>query len=509
MAAPLKTVTKALSKAVTGQTIILRAGTYHESNLITKEVTIQAYPNEAVYFDGSVPVTTWAKSGAGWVSAGWTNQFDHSASFSKGSDAGGFVNPAYPMAAYPDQVFADGTQLTQVAANPGVGQFSVDYTATTITVGSDPTGTAIRASNLAQAFIVSAPNVTLRGFGVQRYGNSLATGAAIYMARPNDRVQNVVMTDIATVGMTMYKGNDTIDHVTIIGAGMLGILSNQADGLAVTNSIVTRSNSQHFNTEPASAAIKLSRSRNVTISNNELSDGYDALGIWTDESVVGFTIVGNTVRDNGTAANIETELSDTGIIANNLVSGSDRGVYIFDTANVKVFNNTFTGNSRGSVFISQDFRRETTPGNNHDPRQPLPDPTCPWIVNNITIANNLFAFNGGAYGFQIYALDKSTNIAARSMNITTNGNIFHTRSTSTDSMIGWGGSDNNTVTKYETPAAFNASTGNTGTNLQDPTGSTVASMTRTALTATNQVPLTADIANAIGVTTGTRHTGTF
>ena len=183
--------------------------------------------------------------------------------------------------------------------------------------------------------------------------------------------------------------------------------------------------------------------------------------MWLDESVVDFQIVGNGVADNGTT-NINVELSDTGIIADNLVYGAEHGVFVFDTGNVKIYNNRFSGNSRGSVFLSQDFRRESTAGNNHDPRQPIPDPTCPWLVRNIVVANNVFGWNGGRYGFQFYVLDKDTNIPASSMNIVVTGNLFHTRVGSTDTMVAWGGNDNHTLHRTR-PRSSEAASGSTGT----------------------------------------------
>ena len=43
----------------------------------------------AVWFDGSVPVTTWTQQGSTWVHSGWTAQFDHSASFTTGHISAG------------------------------------------------------------------------------------------------------------------------------------------------------------------------------------------------------------------------------------------------------------------------------------------------------------------------------------------------------------------------------------------------------------------------------------
>ena len=92
-----------------GQTIVLRAGTFHESVVVNKDVTIQSYPHEAAWLDGSSLVTGWARSGSSWKVGGWTTKFDSSPSYTRGSSGStaagwSFINPSYPMAAHPDQV---------------------------------------------------------------------------------------------------------------------------------------------------------------------------------------------------------------------------------------------------------------------------------------------------------------------------------------------------------------------------------------------------------------------
>ncbi len=514
---PLRTIATAVSRAAAGQTIVLRGGVYHEGGIFISDakigLTIQAYPAEAVWMDGAVPVTNWVASGSVFKAGGWMAQFDHSASFETGSDAGGFVNSAYPMAAWPDQLFVDGVQQQQVAANGsiGAGQFAVDYASHTLIMGSSPGGHTVEATNLANTFVVSAADVTMRGFGIRRYATSLPTSGTVYMARPGDTLQNMVFTDIAAQSISMYAGAMTVDHVTVLRSGLLGISGTQADGSTVTNSVVRYSNTEHFNPAPSAAAIKITCSRHIKIADNVLTDNTWVAGVWLDQSVVDFTITGNQLSGNGggnMAGNILAELSDTGIIANNTISGGDTGVEIYDSGNIKVFNNTISGSSRGSVFLTQDERRETTPGIPHDPRQPVPDPTCPWLIRNVTISNNVFGWNGGAYGFQVYALDKATHIPASAMNLVVTGNMFHSTDNRTDPMVGWGGSDNVTVTRYNTPDALNNGLGKSWSNGQAGAGLTAAQVLAAAPAGLG-VPLPADVAAAVGQPTGVVHMGAF
>jgi parallel beta-helix repeat protein len=500
-AQPLRTVLAAVRAASSGQTIVLRAGTYHENIFVTdgKRLTIQNYPDEAVWFDGSIPVTNWTRQGSTWVSTGWTAHFDHSASFTFGSDAGGFVNQTYPMAAWPDQMFVDGDPIAQVGAGvtPGAGQFAVDYQAQTLTIGSDPTGHSIRASDLQQAFVV-AGTVTLRGFGVRRYATSLPQIGTIFFGGThggNDVVQNVVIYDNATQGLGIGVPNCVIDHVTTNRNGMTGMMANQADNLTIQNSVLDRNNTEHFNSSPSAGGMKIGRTNGVVIRNNEVEDNLGINGIWTDISVSNFKIVGNTVTGNAGPYGIITELSDTGIVADNTISGAKYGYTAFDTGNVKVYNNTLSNNTVWDIGASQDERRNTDPATKA---------SIPWLVRNITVSNNLY---GSAGSFQFYALDKATHIAASTMNITVDGNAFPGNTHAV--MVGWGGSDNSTVTYYRSPSALDAGLHVSWTNVLLDAGSSDLKGFANSSADDVAVPLPADVASAIGVPAGTKHIGTF
>jgi parallel beta-helix repeat protein len=507
--APLQTVQAAVNKAVTSQTIVLRAGTYHQSVIVNKTgLTIQAYPNEAVWFDGSSQVSGWTAQGTTWVHSGWTNQFDHSSSFSTGSNNSTFINPAYPMAAWPDQSFLDGANLAQVSSSSvvGAGQFSVNYTAQTLTVGSNPAGHVLRSSDLIKAFTITAANVTLQGFGVRRYGNALPQMGAVLLYGTSDTIRNLVVSDNATQGVSMAHSYHVVDHVTANGNGMTGMHANQADGSVIKNSVVAGNNSEHFNASPSAGGMKITRTNGFTISNN-LADGNFATGIWLDESVRNFKIVNNT--SSGNTKGMTIELCDTGIIANNDLIGGSMSIWILDSGNIKVFNNRVSNNTSKAIRLSQDARRQAADGAvGRDPRMPVPDPTCPWLTRNITVSNNVFGRQGA---YQLFALDEQTNIPADDMNIVVDGNLFATKTISTEaSMLGWGGNDNHTVTVYLTPAALNAAKGKSWTNLQRVSTGTIAELQASVSGSMSAaVPIPSDVAAAIGVSTGTEWIGTF
>lgn len=500
---PVRTVMKAVSRARPGQTIVLFAGLYHEQvDISDNSIRIQPFPGAAVWFDGSVPVAGWARTKVGWVHQGWTASFDHTASFrAGGDDPAAFVSPKRPMAAWPDQVFFDGRQLSQVAVGDHLGgkNFSVDYVAHSLTVGSDPAGHEVRASDLSQAFVVTGKHVVLQGFGVRRYATALSKIGTVRMVSGNGVARDLVIIDNATQGLSFRGPNNLAVNVSATGNGMTGIHGNQADGLVVRNCRLDDNNSQGFNPSPAAAGMKVTRSHGVSVSGTEVMHNA-AVGIWLDESVTQFHVVNNRV--GGNLDGIQVEISDTGVIAGNRVWSARRGLYLFDTGNVSVYNNSFHGLSVGSVFLSQDGRRQSNEGDpGHDPRSPIPDPNCAWLLRNVAIANNEFAQRPSPASFDVYVLDKKTHIGADAMKVSITGNVFRERTDQVNPLrIGWGGTDNASISDYRSipqMLAKNADWRNTVTfgfqRRADPLG----------------IPLPGLVAAALHQAVGTRHVGPF
>jgi len=505
-ATPLKTIQAAINKAAAGKTIVVRAGVYHQMLSIPaakSSLTIQSYPNEAVWIDGSSVVTGWVKSGTKWVKSGWTKTFDHSISFTAGKNDMSFINPAYPVAAHPDQVFINGAAQQQVASAAAVvaGTFAVDYAAHTITIGTDPTGKELRASDLEQAISILGVHTTLRGIGVRRFGNAIWKMGAVRAAVDYATFTDVVIADNASVGLYVGGAHSVFDHVTVTRSGLLGLHSNHADYMTIKNSTLTFNNTEHFNGTPASSGMKLTRSRHLVIANNDVS-GNGGGGIWLDESVVDFKIVNNRAVNNSTS-NIEAELSEAGIISGNVAMGGNEGILLYNTGNVKVYNNAVGANRIQDINLSQNQRRQATTPVGRDPRQPVPDPTNPWILRNISIANNII---GGGGTHMVWVIDKATKVPADNMNVVITSNLFSKKTGATPRMLAWGQA-NGTVVYYDTVAAIKARKP-TFNNAETATSMLAAQMTGDAAAkAAMAVALPAEVAAAMAQTAGVKKIG--
>jgi parallel beta-helix repeat protein len=504
---PYRTLAAALANAGAGTTIVLRAGSYNESVTVDEDdITIQNYPGEAVWLDGSVPVGNWSKSGSTWVASGWTAEFDRSTSQTRGDTSTRLIRPEYPLASWPDQVFVNGTQLTQVSSAGAVtaGTFYVSYSSNTLTIGSDPSGKNVVSSNKSRAIRVNSKDVTIQGIGIRRYGTSMPDGATLLMYNTGATVKNVEISDNATIGLSISNNNAVVDNVTVVRNGQLGVGANAAYNFKMSDSIVSDNNTQHFKDAPVSGGIKMTRSRGIMLNNNEISRNISA-GFWCDESCYDINVLNNTVADN-TTAGVQLEISEKAVVANNLFTGNGNAVQIMNTGNVRIFNNEIGGYTYYGIRLNQDTRRNAnTSTTGHDPRQPNPDPTMPWYLHDIVASNNVISASGRS---QFYGVDPLTGQSLDAIRVTINGNLFNAYTGSGARMVGWGQA-NGSVVYYDNPDALAAAKNSGWKN---------AAMGQQSLTSMQSakggynsiaVGLPSDVASLLGQSSGSKNMGRY
>ncbi len=489
---PYRSVATAIAKASAGATVVLRGGTYHEQVVVDRALTIQNYPGEVVWFDGSTQLTSWTKSGSTWIATGWTATHSHT----MGGEASRYVDSDNPMANYPDMVFVNGTGLKQVASASSVtsGTFYVSESYDKLVIGSDPNGQEVRASDLEQAIKVTVKGVTLQGFGVRRYATPYESRGAILSDPPNGVFRDLVVSDNATIGIAASNSSKVLDHLVVERNGLLGIGSDKGGGLSLTNSIVKDNNNEDFKTEPVAGGVKITSATDPIIANNEISDSVDANGLWLDVKTSGATIVSNSLVNNG-IAQLEYEISKDATIANNVAIGGEMGILVFDSENVRMFNNEVGGQRLFGMKVAQDERYQT-----------LSDSSFSLRSRNLVYSNNVF---GCGKAFQFYALDGVTGISADKMNITINGNLFSKRVVTSDpTMVAWGKGDKVTLERYETPAALAAAKNPAWQNAQNTSCAALSDMDDViGVSQGVAVGLPSDIAAALGVSSGYKRVG--
>lgn len=516
-AAPLRTITRALSVAATGGTIVLRGGSYNETVQIFKRVTIQSYPGESVWLDGTTPVTGWVKDGANWRKDGWSVRFDHSPTYTKGAADGtgdwGNLDPAVPMAAHPDQVWIGNTRLTQVKSKTQVasGKFYLDEGTSKLYVGSDPGAGAV-ASNLQYAINVRADDVTIRGIGIRRYGTSVWQMGSVTLERPGATLENVIISESATTGLSAISGRVTLTKVTAQNNGMLGIHANTADNIRMSSILVRNNNTELFHVGPMAGGLKITKSRGVTVTNSSFVDN-NGHGFWEDQSVYNSIFASNDFLRN-TGYGLFLEISAKAIVVDSLIMNNKReGLLINNFANAQVWNNTIIGNGR-PIWLAQDSRRNTKKSDPAvDQRVPWPDPEMPWQIDYVTLGNNVLG-NPKSGNALLVAEDYTYSETAEQMHIVTNGNVYNRASTSAPSWLSIWSRGKAGANTFTTLASMKSTTGQearsreyTGASVVDANGVLSSSVANEA--SAIALPLPAAVAAAIGRPAGSTTLGAW
>lgn len=522
LAAPLRTIGAAIARASQGGTVVLRGGTYHEEVTIpvNKPLTVQAYPNEAVWLDGSRQVSNFVPSGKVYAAAGWTPTFDSSPTYQWGKPGtehgGSFVDPAYPMASHPDQVWIDNAAQKQVGslAEVTAGTFYVDYAAKKLYLGTNPAGKTVRASALAKAMSVRAENSVVRGIGIRRFATSVPHMGAVTVEKTGVVFENVSITDNSTTGIAVGAGRVTLRNVTSARNGLMGVSVVYADGLTVTGLDASGNNVERFKTAPVAGGMKVGRTRGVSVKQSTFRNNAGT-GLWLDESVYNADLSGNAMTGNashGVSAEISAKVR---LVDNVIADNRNFGVKVNNTSEVEIWNNTFSGNGR-QINVVQDKRRasnQSTPG--HDPRQPFPDRTMTWVNGPVTVRNNIIASTSAAGNCLLCVEDYSREFTAEQLRVTAQGNVYHRVNAQQPGWaVVWSGGKSN-ARVYTGIAAFRAATGQEKTHLEitGPSplapGTLIANRTVQDQAGAVAVPLPAPIAGLAGQPTGARHLGAF
>ncbi|MFT3942578.1 MAG: right-handed parallel beta-helix repeat-containing protein [Ancrocorticia sp.] len=497
---PYGSLAKALSVAPTGSTIVLRGGTYHESVTVPfyRKLTIQPYPGEAVWLDGAETFSSWAQSGSAWRTK-WTYDFDNRVSHTVGKHEEWFVNPAYPASRYPEQVWIDGRKLTQVLSLSQVreGTFFVDGTNDWLYIGTNPSGKKVEASTLQQALKIQGEGTTVRGIGVKRYAAHLALMGTVSSQVANIRLENMVITDNSMVGLSGWNPNQVWNKLTVTNNGLLGIGAGNADGLKITNSLVSGNNSERFNTEPVAGGIKITRSKNVSVTGTVAERNIASTGIWFDEWNQGVVAANNVSVDNGQYG-IEVEVSDNAVVAGNyLLRNGGAGIYVLGTSNASVWNNSITGEAGRPIYNYQDNRK----GSRTD---------VPIDLRNLSIKNNVVNLGTNNCPYLIDdSLDK-LHWTDKEFNFQSNGNVF--RKSSTNSNIACMAVGPQHVVGIKTHAELIAGGQEKQSVVFDggaPITTSTGTLTSRATDVESQVaqPLPSNVANALGISAQTKKLG--
>nr|WP_062338493.1 right-handed parallel beta-helix repeat-containing protein [Herbidospora sakaeratensis] len=402
--APLRTVAAALKRAKGGvmTTIILRGGEYRESlGSIAKPVTIQSAPGEQAWFKGStdVPAAKFVRDGAAWRLDGWNPQICRTAcvyppDITTGNLVGGD----------PEMAFYGGKPLQQVTSRAAVtaGTFFWDGRGA-IYLGDDPARARVELASIAYAvhFLPGSENSVLRGLGFAHYATSQdyrkKPAAIISQARGVVLEDNTVTLN-AAAGVSALASDMRLIGNRITANGFTGISSHKAANLTMYGNVVSGNNTEKIGlvavSSLAGAGMKATFLVNANIRDN-VFDGNQGAGFWCDLSCENVRLVRNVARGNAKHG-MYYEVSSRALIASNLLAGNGQfGLKISGSNKVRVYNNTMADNA-SPIQVAEDPRPHLDRCNADN--CPAPDAVArgvTWDTADVTLINNIFSGRSG------------------------------------------------------------------------------------------------------------------
>jgi mannuronan 5-epimerase len=356
---PLRTVTAAVDRLDPNGTIVMRAGNYPEAvPVIRKPVTIQPYPHERVWMKGSDVLTRWTPSGDDWRADGWTSPFCHTC-FDPAA-----IDPDFPLAGLPEQVFIDGEALRQVDSRWGVtaGTFFIDPPTRNLYIGRNPNGHRVEVSTRWRALQLDpeAAGSVIRGIGFSDYSphwNQDQLGAVIVNAAFVRVEGNAFVRNAGTALAVVNQPYALVTGNMVQSNGYRGMSMYLAHHSVVTQNRFDNNNTEGFASSGCGhactvAGFKAASTHDLTVDNNDFVSNRGA-GFWCDLGCTDAMIT-NNISSSNYGTGIFYELSARGVIAGNFINhnGGDldaptaSGIKISGSHDVAIFSNVLVGNAR-------------------------------------------------------------------------------------------------------------------------------------------------------------------
>jgi len=351
---PFRTVQRAVDKAIAGDTINIRGGTYREEVSIYrgggsagKFLTIKAYGSEKPVLKGSVLVTGWTLHyGKIWKKTNW--QYNSQQVFVDLRDGPSLKQIGMPSSYYTKYEYPK--PLGSGVGSMVAGSFYYDRGAKVLYLwlpdGSNPNNHKIEASTKKRVLFMGKPYIYVKGLTF-RHSNASANlkqGMGVEMSSYSVCDQcNIQYMDFAGLSMGYLQTGAQVINSVISNNGNSGINMPASYNFRVANNKISNNNTRNFYQFWHAGGIKAASKSYGKVEFNDV--GYNnGTGVWFDYCNGGNQIIirNNFIHNNGPVeAAVFMEASKNALIYNNVITNNKRrGVYVSASNSIKVYNNT-------------------------------------------------------------------------------------------------------------------------------------------------------------------------
>lgn len=374
------TLESAIERVKTGDAIVLRGGTYRTGNLLLNQgITMQPYADEQPVLKGTRVATQWKNLGNGLWKAPWSTLFPSRPDTWWNRDRFGKETPLHRF--HNDMVFVDGRFLDAVGREGEVDENSyyIDYDAQQVYIGTDPTNRLVEIT----AFDIAIKRVmgechgktsdrkgpVIRGITFTQYAyralevegrepEGISPEANHGKDVTGTTLEHCTISFCSRVAAYLRGDRLTIRHCKVTDTSTEGIYIIGSSDVLLEKNIFTRNNIEKI-TGYYPAAVKIfNQSYRVTCRDNLVIDLPYSNGIWYDVGNVDGVFINNWIEgvgdvnrkfdpkrpwpsDNG----FFFEISKGAVCAGNVFVNCDQGIFVLNSANVRMFNNTLVNST--------------------------------------------------------------------------------------------------------------------------------------------------------------------
>ncbi|RPI05397.1 MAG: right-handed parallel beta-helix repeat-containing protein [Ignavibacteriae bacterium] len=382
----------AMERVRTGDAIVLRGGTYRTGNLLLNQgITIQPYADEQPVLKGTFIAADWKNLGNELWKTSWSHLFPSQPDSWWSRDRYGKETPLHIF--NNDMVFIDGKFLQSAGREGDVNENSyyIDYDTKQVYIGVDPTNRLVEITAFNAALVRTMKEChgktpdhrgpAIRGITFTQYAYraiEVEGKEPEALSAESDHGKDVIGTTLEDCTISFcsrvaaYLRGDklTLRRCKVTETSTEGIYIIGSSDVLLEKNIFSRNNIEKI-TGYYPAAVKIfNQSYRVTCQENLVIDLPYSNGIWYDVGNVDGRFLNNWVEGVGSVNRTLDrkkpwpsengfffEISKNAVCAGNVFVNCDQGIFILNSSNVLVYQNTFVNST---VCFA---RNERTPAN--------------------------------------------------------------------------------------------------------------------------------------------------
>ena len=378
------TIESAVEKAITGDAIILRGGTYRTGNLVfNQHIVLQPYRDEHPVLKGTKIASNWEKTGENLWVINWPYLFPGKPKSWWRREREERFTPLHRF--NNDGIFINGNYLQSAGSREEVdkGTYFVDYDTEQIFIGVDPADKFIEITAFRKAFYRPVGEVrgkkpdkrgpVIRGLEITQYPDTMVHIGGHVLAidqHGKDIVgtvfENCTFSNCFRIGVFAIGDSLVMRNCEVRNTNTEGVYIVASEDVLLEKNIFTRNNIERW-TGFYPAAVKIfNQTKRATCNDNLVIDHPYSNGIWYDVGNIDGIFINNWIQNVGRQNHpfnpnsiwpgqngFFFEISKGAVCAGNVFVNCDHGVLALNSSDVKIYQNTFVNSQ---VCIARDHR---------------------------------------------------------------------------------------------------------------------------------------------------------